>query len=94
MTNEEVIAELKRYKELLDDGIISQEEFDRKNEELLNGNTAKTEANAAPSDAESNGSFEGGIEKTVQMGSGVFDILKKVFATLKQKPVFCGACLC
>lgn len=88
MTNEEVIAELKRYKELLDDGIISQEEFDRKKEELLNGNTAKTEANAAPSDAESNGSFEGVIEKTVQTGSGVFDILKKVFATLKQKPVF------
>ena len=30
------ITEVKRYKELLDNGIITQEEFDKKKKELLN----------------------------------------------------------
>ncbi len=32
---EDVIEALKRYKELLDQGVITQEEFDRKKEQLL-----------------------------------------------------------
>jgi membrane protease subunit (stomatin/prohibitin family) len=34
--DDSVIASLKQYKELLDTGIITQEEFDRKKKELLN----------------------------------------------------------
>ncbi len=33
---EDIVSELKQYKELLDSGIITQEEFDSKKEELLN----------------------------------------------------------
>ena len=35
--NSNTIAEIKKYKELLDGGIITQEEFDRKKKELLEG---------------------------------------------------------
>ena len=36
LVNNDPIAEIKRYKELLDGGIITQEEFDKKKQELLN----------------------------------------------------------
>ena len=36
IVNNDPIAEIKRYKELLDGGIITQEEFDKKKQELLN----------------------------------------------------------
>lgn len=35
-SNKDVIEELKGYKELLDSGIITQEEFETKKEQLLN----------------------------------------------------------
>lgn len=36
IVNNDPITEIKRYKELLDGGIITQEEFDKKKQELLN----------------------------------------------------------
>ena len=36
IVNNDPITEIKRYKELLDGGIITREEFDKKKQELLN----------------------------------------------------------
>lgn len=48
-----VVEELKKYKELLDSGIITQDEFDKKKSELLAGDITESSAETKPEDKQS-----------------------------------------
>ena len=48
-----VVEDLKKYKELLDSGIITQEEFDKKKSELLAGDITESSAETKPEDKQS-----------------------------------------
>lgn len=47
----DIIEEIRKYKELLDEGILTQEEFDRKKTELLQREERESEREAASSES-------------------------------------------